>query len=267
VRTVAELWPRSSVARVQVLPTMFPATQLPPAAPDDTGVPIGVSERDLAPVGVDLESGDPHLLVYGDGETGKTNLLRLLLTGYLARRTPAQLGIVLVDYRRTLLDVVPPEYLLAYCTAQQQTTQVAQEIAGSLAQRLPGPDVTSEQLRTRSWWKGLEVLYVVDDYDLVATGSGNPLLPLVDYIAQARDLGFHLVVARRTGGASRVLFEPLLQSLNDLSTPGLLFSGDRMEGRLVNGVASQRLPPGRALYASRSGAVTQVQTAWAAPGR
>ncbi|BCJ37073.1 type VII secretion protein EccC [Actinocatenispora thailandica] len=264
VRAVTERWPRG-VARVHVLPTLLPAAQLPPASPDDIGVPIGVSERDLEPVGVDLESGDPHLLVYGDGETGKTNLLRVLIDGYLARRSPAQLGIVLVDYRRTLLDVVPPEYLLAYCTAQQQTTQVAQEIAGSLAQRLPGPDVTSEQLRTRSWWKGLEVLYVVDDYDLVATGSGNPLLPLVDYLPQARDLGFHLVVARRTGGASRVLFEPLLQSLNDLSTPGLLFSGDRMEGRLVNGAASQRLPQGRALYASRSGAVTQVQTAWAAP--
>jgi ESX secretion system protein EccC len=265
IAAVADRWPSGAVPRVQVLPTQYPWTDLPAPDPADEGVPVGISEHDLAPVGINLESSDAHLLVYGDGETGKTNLLRVLLTGYLARRKPEQLGIVLVDYRRTLLDVVPDEYLLAYCTTQQQTAQVAGEIAGSLAQRLPGPDVTSQQLRDRSWWKGLEVLYVVDDYDLVATASGNPLLPLLDYLPQARDIGLHLVIARRTGGMSRAMFEPVLQALNDISTPGFLFSGDRMEGRLVNGVAAQRLPVGRALYAGRGGSMTQTQIGWCPP--
>ncbi|MGA8115357.1 MAG: type VII secretion protein EccCa [Actinocatenispora sp.] len=265
VRAVNERWPRGAVPRVQVLPTVHPFRDLPAADPADEGVPVGVSEHDLGPAGVTLESGDAHLLVYGDGETGKTNLLRVLLKGYLARRTPAQLGIVLVDYRRSLLDVVPSEYLLAYCTAQQQAEQVAAEIAGSLSARLPGPDVTSEQLRNRSWWKGLEVLYVVDDYDLVCTASGNPLLPLLDFLPQARDLGLHLVVSRRTGGISRAMFEPVLQALNDVGTPGFLFSGDRMEGRLVNGVAAQRMPVGRATYVGRGGAAAQVQIAWCPP--
>jgi S-DNA-T family DNA segregation ATPase FtsK/SpoIIIE len=106
---------------------------------------------------------------------------------------------------------------------------------------------------------------VVDDYDLVATSSGNPLLPLTEYLAQSRDLGLHLVLARRTGGLSRAMFEPVIQRLNDISTPGFLFSGDRMEGRLVNGVASQRLPVGRALYAMRGGGFQQIQTAWLPP--
>jgi S-DNA-T family DNA segregation ATPase FtsK/SpoIIIE len=102
----------------------------------------------------------------------------------------------------------------------------------------------------------------VDDYDLVAASSGNPLLPLLDYLAQSRDLGLHLVLARRTGGMSRGLLDPLIQRLNDLSTPGFLLSGDRMEGRLINGVASQRLPVGRALYAPRGGGFQQIQVAW-----
>ncbi len=36
--------------------------------------------------------------------------------------------------------------------------------------RLPGPDVTPQQLRDRSWWTGPELYVLVDDYDLVATG-------------------------------------------------------------------------------------------------
>ena len=42
------------------------------------------------------------------------------------------------------------------------------EITGSMRKRLPGPDVTQEQLRNRSWWKGPELFVIVDDYDLVA---------------------------------------------------------------------------------------------------
>lgn len=70
-------------------------------------------------------------------------------------------------------------------------------------------------------------------------------------VPQGTDLGLHLIVARRTGGAARALYEPVLQSLTEMSSPGLLFSGDRMEGRLVNGTASRRLPEGRALLARR----------------
>jgi S-DNA-T family DNA segregation ATPase FtsK/SpoIIIE len=263
VRRIGERWPTGRVATVRVLPTRLPAEELPAVDPDGAGVPVGISERDLQPVGVDLEGSDPHLLVYGDGETGKTNLLDVLLRGHLRLRTPDRLGVVLVDYRRTLLDAVPDDYLLAYCTAPQQVAAVARDIAESLRQRLPGPDLTSEQLRRRNWWTGLDVLFVVDDYDLVATQATNPLLPLVDYIAQARDLGLHMVVARRTGGLSRAMLDPVIERLNDVSTPGFLFSGDRMEGRLVNGVASQQLPVGRALYAARGGAAVLVQTALA----
>ena len=79
-----------------------------------------------------------------------------------------------------------------------------------LRKRLPGKDVTSQQLRERSWWKGLEVLFVVDDYDLVSTSTGNPLSPLVDYFAQGMDLGFHFVMARRMGGFARAQFEPMV---------------------------------------------------------
>ena len=260
VALVNERWP-SGVAKVQVLPTMLGYDELPEVEPGSDLVPVGLSELNLGPAGVDVFGSSPHLLVFGDGETGKTNLLTTLAAGLMKARTPEQLGFVVVDYRRTLLDVVPPEYLLAYSTSDEQTGQVAQEITAAVRKRVPGPDVTSEQLRSRSWWSGLDVVVLVDDYDLVATTTGNPLSPFVEFVPQARDLGLHLIVSRRTGGLSRALFEPLLQRMSDLSTPGFLFSGDRSEGRLLSNVAATRLPVGRALYVPRGGGASQVQTA------
>jgi len=262
IAALAEKWPDSAVARVRVLPEQVKLSELPPVEPEYPEIPVGVLDRNLRAASVDLLGGSsPHLLVFGDGETGKTNLLKVLLKGYMSLKSPEELGIVLVDNRRTLLDVVPQEYLLAYSTDNEQTLAVSTEIAGSLRKRLPGKDVTSQQLRERSWWKGLEVLFVVDDYDLVSTSTGNPLSPLIDYFAQGMDLGFHFVLSRRMGGFARAQFEPMVQRLTDLSVPGFIFSGDRMEGRVIGGVTAARLPVGRALYANRNGLAGQVQTA------
>ena len=107
------------------------------------------------------------------------------------------------------------------------------DLATYLENRIPGPDVTPEQLRNRSWWKGAEVFVVVDDYDLVATQQSSPVQPLLPLLPQARDTGLHLAVARRSGGASRALYEPVIQSLRDLAMPGLLLSGSPDEGPLI----------------------------------
>jgi S-DNA-T family DNA segregation ATPase FtsK/SpoIIIE len=262
VAAIKERWP-TTVQRVQVLPTTVGYDELPAVDPGDNVLPVGISERDLGPAGVDIFGSDPHLLVFGDGETGKSTLLKVLVRQLIASRTEKQLGFMVVDYRRSLLDVVPDEYLVTYCTGEQQTAEKAAQVAGAIQQRVPGPDVTSEQLRNRSWWQGLDVVVLVDDYDLVSTQSGNPLQVLLEYVPQGRDLGLHFVISRRMGGLSRAIFEPFLQRLNDIQTPGFLFSGDRMEGRLINGVVPRKLPVGRAVYASRAGAAgaTQVQLA------
>ncbi len=125
-----------------------------------------------------------------------------------------------MDYRRSLLGEVPDDYLLNYLTSATQATPVLTDLAGYLQNRIPGPDVTPEQLRHRSWWQGAEVFVVVDDYDLVATQQGSPVQVLQPLLAQARDVGLHLAVARRSGGASRALYEPVIQSLRDLAMPG-----------------------------------------------
>ena len=67
---------------------------------------LGVNERELAPVGLDVDQ-EPHLLVFGDGRSGKSALLRSYAHEIMRTRTPRQAQIVVVDFRRSLLGEVP----------------------------------------------------------------------------------------------------------------------------------------------------------------
>lgn len=225
---------------------------------------IGINERELAPVGID-PSAEPHMLVFGDGQSGKSALLRTYLQEVMRTRTPKEAQIVVVDYRRSLLGEVPDEYLLNYLTSATQATPTLKDIASYLESRIPGPDVTPEQLRNRSWWTGAEVFVVVDDYDLVATQQSSPVQALQPLMAQARDTGLHVVVARRVGGASRALYDPVIQSMRDLAMPGVLLSGPRDEGVLIGNLRPQPAPPGRARVVTRDGGTEVTQLAWTEP--
>ena len=53
-----------------------------------------------------------------------------------------------------------------------------------LRDRVPGQDITPEQLRRRDWWTGPEFFLLIDDYDLVASSANSPFQPLVDFLPQ-----------------------------------------------------------------------------------
>jgi S-DNA-T family DNA segregation ATPase FtsK/SpoIIIE len=263
VARVAEAWTGPAAPPARVLPRQLAASEVPRTP--EAGVPIGVAEPDLDPVSLDLLGGDPHFLAFGDAESGKTNLLRTYLAGLAATSTPERVAIAVVDYRRTLLDVVPPDHLLAYAGALPAVMEIVARLHEVLSSRLPGPNLDAASLRSRSWWSGPELFVVVDDYDLVVTPSASPLLPLLDFLAQGRDLGFHMVVARRAAGSARAIFEPVLQRLRELGTPGILLAGDRQEGALLGSYAPAPQPQGRGLLVRRRQSAVLMQIAWTPP--
>jgi len=260
IETVNSGWNGPRAEPVLVLPRVVSLSSL---ANDSggAGIVIGVAERDLKPVHVD-PAVDPHFLVFGDGESGKTNFLRTYVLGLMAAWTPKQVQVLLVDYRRTLLGVVPSPYLLGYGGAEPAVNAQVAEAAGVLTRRLPPADISIDQLRARSWWKGPEVYVIADDYDLVVTPSSSPLLPLLPLVAQAKDVGLHLVVARRTGGAGRGVLEQLLLRLRELGSPGLLLSGDPQEGPLLGSHRAGPQPPGRGLLVRRREKASLIQVAF-----
>ncbi|TVS98745.1 type VII secretion protein EccCb, partial [Amycolatopsis bartoniae] len=227
-------------------------------------VPIGISEDALAPVYLDFDA-DPHFFAFADGESGKTNLLRQIARGITERYTAKEAVIVLVDYRRTMLGFVEGAHLLGYAVSANQLDGMIKDIHGSMTRRLPGPDVTQEQLRNRSWWKGPELFILVDDYDLVATQTSNPLKPLSEFLAQAKDVGLHLIVARRTGGASRASYDPIIGKLKEIAAPGLVMNGSKDEGALIGNVKPSLMPPGRGILVSRKVGKQLMQVSWIQP--
>lgn len=261
---VAEAWTGRAAPPVLLLPEHVELSSLSNPGPDaEAGVPLGLRERDLKPARLDLLGGrDPHLLVLGEAGSGKTALLRTLVAGMTRRCTPEELRVVVVDYRRTLLDAVSAEHLSVYCGAAPAAVATLAKVAEKLAERLPGPDVTAAQLRARSWWSGPRMLVVVDDYDLVASGHPDPLAPLVDLLPQGRDVGLHLVVARSAGGAAAASMQPVLRRLRELAVPGVLLSGSPEEGALLHGVRAQPQPVGRGVLLRRRHAPELVQLAW-----
>ncbi|TQM15384.1 type VII secretion protein EccCa [Pseudonocardia kunmingensis] len=268
---IAAAWPGRGFAPARLLPGCVALDRLPPAAPgsaDDRAgaLPLGVDEEHLARVELDA-AAEPHLLCFADAESGKTALLRLLAHGVTTRYAPEQARIVLVDHRRTLLGAVPATHLIGYASTAEATAAAAGEVAASLRRRLPGPDVTPRALRERSWWSGPDVFVLVDDYDLVAPGGGapNPLLPLAEFLPQAKDVGLHVVVARRCGGAARALFDPVLGRLRELAAPGIVMNGDPDEGALVGAVKPAPGPPGRGVLVDRRRGTRRIQLAWLPP--
>jgi S-DNA-T family DNA segregation ATPase FtsK/SpoIIIE len=119
------------------------------------------------------------------------------------------------------------------------------------------------QVRDRSWWSGPELYVIVDDYELWSSARQNPLVGLAEWLPHAVDLGLHVVIARRMGGASRSLYDPLIQQLRELCDQGLMLSGDPTEGPLVGNVKPMTLPPGRAVLIRRRRPPSIVQTALA----
>ncbi|PVZ07864.1 type VII secretion protein EccCb [Actinomycetospora cinnamomea] len=265
VARVAAAWGGPGAPRVRLLPDRVDVEALP--GPDEGAphlLPLGLSEERLEPVLLDV-AADPHFLCYADAEGGKTALLRALAHQIVARYRPEQARLVIVDYRRSLLGAVAGDHLISYTSSSAAATQAMGELAESLQRRLPGPDVTADQLRARSWWTGPEVFVLVDDYDLVAGSSTNPVTALLDLLPQARDVGLHLVVARRTGGAGRAVFEPVLARLRELSSPGIVMSGSRDEGVLLGTVRPGPQPPGRGWLVGRRHGERLVQVGWRAP--
>lgn len=178
---------------------------------------------------------------------------------------PTEAKIFVVDYRRALLGEIPQEYLGAYLTSHEMTEGGMSELAQFFRSRIPGPDVTPDQLRSRSWWKGAEGFVLIDDYDLVATSQGNPVAVLAPLLAQAADLGLHVILTRRTGGASRAAYDPIIQRMTDLGATGILLSGSPEEGQLIGKVKAVPAIPGRAQIVSRDRGLVSAQLLWVPP--
>ena len=270
VARARQAWEGPTAPPIRVLPPEVSWSDLPLPSPDEpAGVPIGLEEMRLDPFYVDLTGSDAHLLILGDRECGKSTLLRAWLRGLIQRFTPEQVKVILVDYRKTLVEFLHDEHLLTYAVTADQVKEVVirlkTEMEARLEENLKQP---AELIGQKQGWCGPHYYLVVDDYEGVATPSPqntNPLNPLESVLGSGAEIGLHAILARRVTEVSRATFDPIYRTIKNMESPGLLMRGDQVEGRQVmhKQNISSELPTGRAIYVARGRVPTLIQIAHA----
>ncbi|GHD06786.1 type VII secretion protein EccCa [Zhihengliuella salsuginis] len=239
---VAERQPGRSPRRVRLLPTVV-APETVPAR--DGLLRFGLNERDLGPKHLDFDGGERNLLILGDEQSGKTSLLRHLMTEIVGQYSSEEVVFAVFDPRRGLKNVVGPDYVGGYATSAVLAAQLTTAIVGELRKRIPENPLAAG---ADDGFDGPRIVLVVDDDDVLASSGASPLSPFAEYLAMGAEIGLHAIVARKVRGASRGLFTPFVSALRDAGGATFVMDGDRSEGPLVNGVRARRQPPGRGLY-------------------
>ncbi|WP_257202798.1 type VII secretion protein EccCa [Corynebacterium cystitidis] len=219
---------------------------------DNAAPVIGIGGPDLAA----LTLHGHHFFVTGLAESGKSTAL-LTLMRWVETQPRDAARLVVIDPRRAHLGQLNEDMVAMYAATTEAAAKACSQATATLRARLPGPDVTAEQLATRSWWTGPDIYIVIDDLDLVPDEHLRPLLELLPHSA---DIGMHIFVARKFGGVGRALHGRFLAALKDEQPTVVVLDGNREEGA-VFGVRASAQPPGRGTLVAEDAIVGMVQIA------
>lgn len=249
--------------RVRVLPERIYLHELDPNPPGPESdyrtrwtIPIGVRETDLS-VAYTYMYTTPHLLIFGAPKSGKTRITHAIARAICARNSPQQVRFMLADYRSGLLDAVPDSHLLDAGAINRNSTTLDESIkalAVNLQKRLPPADLTTAQLRSRSWWSGFDVVLLVDDWHMIVAAGGGmpPMAPLAPLLPAAPDIGLHIIATSQMSYAYKATMDKFVGAAFGAGSPTLFLSGDKQEFPSRE-IQIKRRPPGQAFLVAPEG--------------
>lgn len=154
------------------------------------------------PVTVDLVADGPHALIAGTTGSGKSELLRTLVSSLCLRHDPDTLNFLLIDHKGgaafdalaalpqvvgvvTDLDGGLVDRVLTSLEAEVRRREVLLRVAGvtDLADLDPGGSSPAR------------LVIIVDEFAALAAGAPDALTSLVDIARRGRSLGMHLILA------------------------------------------------------------------------
>ncbi|MDX1873431.1 type VII secretion protein EccCb [Mycolicibacterium sp. 120266] len=260
--------------QVRVLPSRIYLNEMDPNPPGPDAdyrtrwtIPLGVRESDLSVAYTDMQR-TPHVLVFGAPKSGKTRIAHAISQAICLRNNRDQVRFMVGDFRSGLLDAVPESHLLSAGAINRNAAALDESVkalAVLLQQRLPPADLTTTQLRSRSWWSGPDIVLLVDDWHMVVAAAGGvpPMAPLWPLLPAAADIGLHLVVTCQMSQAQRATMDRFVGAAYGAGTPTLFLSGDKTEFP-SSAFKLKRRPPGQALLVSPD-AKEVIQAAYVDP--
>lgn len=255
----------ASATQVRVLPRSITLDEVfrqwqarPHRVPGE--VPFGISEVALLPAVANFRTS-PHLLFTGRPECGLSSALSTIAQSLMRLYTPEQARIYVIDPYNDLLQVVDGPHLGEYAFQEDAVRALAKTLAAELEVRKPAGNLSQAELAElvaggKKRWSGPEIFVLVDreeelhrwDRGGFGADTGHPLLPLVPLVNHGREIGFHLVVARRIAQWMRAVNSPLVGQLYRGSTPGVVMDGDRADGVILGNTKAEAFDPGRGVY-------------------
>ncbi|MEV0953056.1 FtsK/SpoIIIE domain-containing protein [Promicromonospora sp. NPDC050249] len=231
---------------------------------DSWAVPLGTG-ADGAPVCLDLVRDGPHLLVAGTTGSGKSELLQTLVLGLALTRSPADLALVLVDFKGgASLGACPGLPHVVGQVTDLEPGLAARALSGLRAELRRRERVLADHgvPDVADLPPGVlpRLVVVIDEFRALADDLPEFLPALLRVAAQGRSLGVHLVLAtQRPGGA----VGPDLRA--NVSARIALRVTDPLESRdVLDDPAAARIPvtaPGRAVLRLGSAPPVTLQCA------
>ncbi|MBZ2197565.1 FtsK/SpoIIIE domain-containing protein [Occultella gossypii] len=237
----------------------------------DSGLSAVIGVGPAGPLRLDLGVDGPHALVAGTTGSGKSELLLSWLLGLAHARSPADLAVVLIDYKggATFGPVADLPHAAGVLT-DLDAADTARALASLRAElrrreRLLAASGTSTLAEHRARVPPEErppaLVVMVDEFRAMAAEHPDFLDALVRLAAQGRSLGIHLVLAtQRPAGA---VTPDMRANLTVRICLRVLEDADSID--LVGDASAARLPPvpGRAVVLA--GERTIVQVPWTGP--
>jgi S-DNA-T family DNA segregation ATPase FtsK/SpoIIIE len=212
---------------------------------------VGLEDFTLRPIALDLNSDTPHVLVAGGPGSGRTSVLQtclLMLATPINRRSQ----VILVDFRRgsRLMRRLPNVHM--YADTEERLGKAMEKLKEELRQRTvqlhEELEKTQDDMNAVIGASMSPLVLVIDDYDQLSVLSRNPLSDLKEFMPQARDLHFHVIVAGPPSDLMRS--DPLLNAIR-ASRLGIVLGGDPNEPQVL-GVRLSDMAPGRGYLVRRN---------------
>ncbi|MCA5922808.1 FtsK/SpoIIIE domain-containing protein [Curtobacterium oceanosedimentum] len=183
--------------------------------------PIGSSESGV--LEIDLVRDGPHGLVGGTTGSGKSEFLRSLVAGLAARNDPTRLNFLLVDFKGGAAFAACERLPHTIGTISNLDEQLADRAIRALEAELErrqrvfaaaGADIDNldAYLATKPVEPMPRLLFVVDEFAMLAKDFPDVLTSLVSIAAVGRTLGVHMILA--TQRPAGVVSEDILANTN-----------------------------------------------------